>query len=91
MRIGVRPAADSVEILVDDQGPGIPPDARELVFERFFRLDESRTRAGGGAGLGLAIVRQLVELHGGAVHIEDASGGGARFVVRLPYRKQGQA
>ena len=87
MRIGVRPAADSVEILVDDQGPGVPPDARELVFERFFRLDESRSRAGGGAGLGLAIVRQFVELHGGSIRIEDSPGGGARFVVRLPHGK----
>jgi signal transduction histidine kinase len=69
-----------VELSVADDGPGIPAEARERVFERFARLDEGRTRGAGGAGLGLAIVRELVQAHGGSVTV----GGGARFVVTLP-------
>jgi len=69
-----------VELSVADDGPGIPAEARERVFERFARLDEGRTRDAGGAGLGLAIVRELVQAHGGSVTV----GGGARFVVTLP-------
>ena len=71
-----------VELCVVDDGPGIPPDARELVFERFTRLDDARS--GGGAGLGLAIVREIVARHGGSVRVDDADGGGARVVVSLP-------
>jgi signal transduction histidine kinase len=74
----------SVWLVVDDDGPGIPAADRERVFDRFTRLDEGRERAGGGAGLGLAMVRSIAEGHGGAVAIADAPIGGARFVVRLP-------
>jgi signal transduction histidine kinase len=75
--------------MVDDDGPGIPEADRELVFGRFTRLDEARGRAAGGAGLGLAVVRRVVEQHGGTVTVTDsdpasAGLGGARFVVRLP-------
>jgi signal transduction histidine kinase len=68
-------------LVVDDDGPGIPPDERERVFERFHRLDEARSRDAGGTGLGLAIVRALVERHGGRVWAEAAPSGGARLVV----------
>jgi signal transduction histidine kinase len=68
---------------VSDDGPGIPPDDRERVFERFTRLDEGRGRDDGGSGLGLAIVRELVRAHSGTVEITDASPG-ARIVVTLP-------
>ena len=71
-----------VELSVADDGPGIPAEARERVFERFARLDEGRTRGAGGAGLGLAIVRELVQAHGGSVTV--GGGAGARFVVTLP-------
>jgi signal transduction histidine kinase len=54
------------------------------VFDRFVRLDESRTRSDGGAGLGLAIVEEIVHAHRGSIDVEDGSLGGARFVVRLP-------
>jgi len=74
----------SVWLVVDDDGPGIPPADRARVFDRFTRLDEGRGRAGGGAGLGLAMVRSIAERHGGAVAIDDAPIGGARLVVRLP-------
>ncbi|MBG0817766.1 cell wall metabolism sensor histidine kinase WalK [Planomonospora sp. ID82291] len=74
--------ADAVLTVADD-GPGIPEADRERVFDRFTRLDSARSRDEGGAGLGLAIVRETVDAHGGAVHLEDASPG-LRAVVRLP-------
>jgi len=73
-----------VRLTVSDNGPGIPPGELEHIFERFYRVDPSRTRGSGGAGLGLAIVRRLVELHGGEVFAENIPDGGARFTVRLP-------
>ena len=70
--------------MVDDDGPGIDPDDRERVFERFTRLDDGRARDAGGLGIGLAIVKAVAEQHGGTVTIDDAPIGGARFVVHLP-------
>ena len=75
---------DPVELLVDDDGPGIPVDERERVFDRFHRLDSPRSRDAGGAGLGLALVRELVGSLGGTVTVETAPSGGARLLVRLP-------
>jgi len=76
--------AQSVEIVVADRGPGIPPEDRQRIFEPFQRLDPSRTRSTGGLGLGLAIVAALVRAHGGRVVVEERPGGGALFRVRLP-------
>lgn len=73
-----------VEIRVEDDGPGIPSDQRERVFDRFARLDQSRSSDSGGSGLGLAIVKVLVESQGGSVLCEQSPLGGARFVIRLP-------
>ena len=75
---------DTVELVVADDGPGIPVEDRVRVFERFTRLDEGRARDAGGMGLGLAVVKATVERHGGNVTIDDAAPHGARFVVRLP-------
>jgi len=72
------------ELLVDDDGPGVPVDDRVRVFERFVRLDDARTRTDGGSGLGLAIVAEIVAAHGGTAVVEDAPLGGARVTVRLP-------
>jgi signal transduction histidine kinase len=85
-RVAVEVAARNgeVRLTVDDDGAGVPPTERERVFDRFTRLDEGRGRDGGGAGLGLAMVRAIAERHGGSVAVEDAPLGGARFVVRLP-------
>jgi len=71
-----------VRIQVADSGPGIPSQDLGRVFERFYRVDRSRT--GPGTGLGLAIVKHLVELHGGEVKAENREGGGAVFTLTLP-------
>ncbi len=73
-----------LELLVDDDGPGIPLDERARIFEPFYRLDRSRDRASGGFGLGLSIAQQAVKLHGGTIEIDQAELGGARFRIRLP-------
>jgi len=80
MVIGSIPGYAVVSVI--DNGPGIPPSELENIFERFYRLD--RSRSDGGAGLGLAIVRSLVELHGGRVWAENAPGGGAAFTFTIP-------
>ena len=71
-------------ISVADQGPTIPPELRERVFEPFFRVDTARSRELGGTGLGLALVRAIAEVHGGSVWVEEHQAGGNRFVLRLP-------
>lgn len=73
----------SAVLTVDDDGTGVPEDERERVFERFVRLDEARSRDAGGAGLGLAIVRDAVRAHGGETTVVASPLGGARFVVRI--------
>lgn len=74
----------TARIIVDDDGPGIAPDDRERVFERFTRLDDGRARHHGGTGLGLAVVRSIVTGHHGRVHIDTSPLGGARLVAELP-------
>jgi two-component system OmpR family sensor kinase len=73
-----------IEIVIEDDGPGIPEDEREQIFEPFYRLDRSRDRATGGFGLGLSIARKAIVLHGGSVRVETSALGGARFVIDLP-------
>jgi signal transduction histidine kinase len=85
VRIAVRRTGDRAIVEVEDSGPGIPPDQREVVFERFRQLDSGPDRQFGGTGLGLAIVRQLVSLHAGTIRIEERSNGrGSLFRVELP-------
>jgi two-component system, OmpR family, phosphate regulon sensor histidine kinase PhoR len=79
-----RRAQTGVTLSVADRGPGIPDDDLTRVFERFYRVDRSRTRDPGGTGLGLSIVRHLVELHGGTVTAGNREGGGAVFTIDLP-------
>lgn len=74
----------AVVLRIADDGPGIPPEDRERVFERFTRLDAARARDDGGSGLGLAIVHQIATDHGAAITITDAPSGGAQFEVRFP-------
>ncbi len=85
VRLEVEPAGtDRVLFAVVDDGPGIPASERERIFERFHRPDPDRSRASGGAGLGLAIVRAIVEAHGGTVSAARAQNGGARVELELP-------
>ena len=85
--LSVREIDGFALVAVDDDGEGVPPSDRERVFDRFVRLDEARSRDGGGAGLGLAIVRAVVDRHGGEVSIGEAELGGAYVEVRLPIAK----
>jgi signal transduction histidine kinase len=78
------PRNDRIAFTVEDDGPGIPEDQLERVFDRFHRTDAARDRASGGAGLGLAIVRAIAEAHGGTVNAGGAEAGGARFHLVLP-------
>ncbi len=74
----------SVEIRVRDTGIGIPEAFQERIFERFYRVDQGRSRSGGGTGLGLSIVKHIAQLYGGTVTVNSESGGGSEFVVTLP-------
>jgi two-component system, OmpR family, sensor histidine kinase KdpD len=80
--VGAGVVDGEIEIVVADQGPGIPGDDLEKVFEKFYRVE--RGDRGSGTGLGLAICRGIVEAHGGSVRAEAADRGGARIVLRLP-------
>jgi len=77
-----------VQLVVSDDGPGVPRQHREHIFDRFIRLDDARSRPDGdlcgGSGLGLAICREIVTAHGGRIWADEARGGGARFVVQIP-------
>jgi signal transduction histidine kinase len=84
VRVRVTRAGADAAVAVADRGPGIPAQDLERIFERFHRVDEARSRMHGGAGLGLAIVRRLVELHGGRVWAESVEGEGATFTFTLP-------
>jgi two-component system OmpR family sensor kinase len=86
--VHVRVRADKGEAVleVEDEGPGIPAEDAERVFERFYRADPSRSRTSGGTGLGLSIVAAVAQAHGGTASVEPAPAGGARFEIRLPLR-----
>jgi signal transduction histidine kinase len=73
-----------VRLAVRDTGPSIPAADLPYVFERFYRVDKSRSRATGGVGLGLTIARRLVEAHGGEIEARSEPGTGTEFIVRLP-------
>ena len=76
-----------IELFVQDDGPGIPPESLERVFERFYRVDKARAREQGGTGLGLSIVKHIVQAHGGEVRVESQPGKGAAFYFTLPAEK----
>ena len=82
----LREGRSGVLLAVEDEGPGVPAEHREVIFEPFHRLDAARNRDAGGVGLGLHLCRQIARAHGGNIHVEDRRDGasGARFVVTLP-------
>jgi two-component system osmolarity sensor histidine kinase EnvZ len=84
IRVSGRRGAEAIEIIIDDDGPGVPADKREEVFRPFFRLEESRNPETGGIGLGLTIARDVVRGHGGDVILADSPMGGLRVILRLP-------
>jgi len=92
VRLNVSADREDVLIAVEDDGPGVPPDKADRVFDRFYQVDMSATRRFGGTGLGLSICKAIVEEHGGIVHLESPlnNRGGTRFVVRLPRARQVQ-
>lgn len=86
IEVSVRTEQDAATLRVRDHGPGLGAGTKESMFERFWRAEGGRERGRAGAGLGLAIVREIVQAHEGTVSAENAPGGGALFVVRLPSR-----
>lgn len=84
IRILICDTETEAVLTVEDQGIGIAQEELTLIFERFYRTDRSRNRRTGGAGIGLAIVKSIVQAHGGTITAESAKGRGSRFVVRLP-------
>ena len=84
MWVSALPAVDGIDLLVDDDGPGIAPDDRGRVFRPFIRLDPSRHPSTGGVGLGLTIARDVARSHGGDVRLERSPQGGLRARVHLP-------
>jgi len=84
VHITLRRNGQQATLDVDDNGPGVPPADRDRIFQRFTRIDEARGRTDGGAGLGLAIAREVARAHGGEVRCDDSPRGGARFTVTLP-------
>ena len=84
---GRKTEAGKIEVFVQDDGPGIPPESLDRIFERFYRVDKARSREQGGTGLGLSIVKHIVQNHGGEVWVKSEPGKGATFFFTLP---QGQ-
>lgn len=89
--VTVTKAADQVEIRVTDEGIGIPKSHLDRIFERFYRVDQARSRAQGGTGLGLAIVKHIAIAHHGSVAVESTPGRGSTFSLRIPMRLSGAA
>ncbi|MGA0710390.1 MAG: sensor histidine kinase [Ilumatobacteraceae bacterium] len=89
VKISIEVLDDQVKIVVSDNGPGIRGEHLKRIFERFYRVDDARSRSTGGTGLGLAIVRHIALLHGGDVSAESTLGEGSRFTLTLPLRQVG--
>jgi len=81
---GEAPISKQLNLAIKDEGPGIPVAETDRVFDRFYRLDESRARDTGGAGLGLAIAKWSIEAHGGKILLDSSPGNGSVFNIRLP-------
>jgi signal transduction histidine kinase len=82
----VEKAAGNAVLTVSNDGPGIPAEDLPSIFQRFWRGEKSRSRASGGAGLGLAIARQLVEAQDGEIHAENRAEGGLKISIKFPLK-----
>jgi signal transduction histidine kinase len=91
--IDIRIAAEAgrAVMTIHDEGPGIPPEHRERIFDRFFRVDDARSRAAGGSGLGLAIAKWAVEVNGGRIRVDETVGRGTAIRIELPVSAGGAA
>jgi signal transduction histidine kinase len=83
IRVGSKTTAGRVRLTIEDEGPGIPPEERDRVWQPFVRLGRDRNGAVGGSGIGLAVVHELASLHDGRVWVETGMNGGARFVFEM--------
>ena len=88
VRMGLSIKNQMVVVTVEDNGQGIPDSEKERIFDRFYRLDDSRARDTGGTGLGLAIAREAVLLHGGEISVSDSENGGSIFTIAIPYVRE---
>jgi two-component system phosphate regulon sensor histidine kinase PhoR len=82
--VSARREGDGVAVEVADEGVGIPASERERIFEKFYRIGRSETQGRRGSGVGLALVKHIVEAHGGRVTVDSWAGGGSRFTLHLP-------
>ncbi|HYN90004.1 MAG TPA: HAMP domain-containing sensor histidine kinase, partial [Ardenticatenaceae bacterium] len=89
--IGARQVDDTAEVVIGDTGIGIPPERLNKIFERFYQVDNSRTRRYGGLGLGLAIAHRIVTLHGGTISVQSEAETGSTFTVLLPVQRGASA
>lgn len=88
VRMGLGIKNQMIVVTVEDNGPGIPDSEKEHIFDRFYRLDDSRARDTGGTGLGLAIAKEAIQLHGGEISVKDARSGGSIFTIAIPYIRE---
>jgi signal transduction histidine kinase len=86
MHIELFQKNEKIQFRVTDTGIGIPQEDQTRIFERFYKTDKSRTRASGGSGLGLSIVKKIVDLHKGTIEVESELGAGTTFIVCLPMK-----
>lgn len=86
VKISLKDDSNEIAVSISDSGVGIPEEERDKIFDRFYRIDDSRARDTGGTGLGLAIAKEAVLLHGGRIEVGESEYGGSEFTVYLPKR-----
>ena len=82
--IKAKEKAEVAEVRISDNGPGIPASDLPHIFERFYRVDKSRSKSTGGSGLGLTISKEIIEAHGGEIEVKSEEGKGTTFILKIP-------